>query len=193
MIGRPGRRGPRPNQCEGCLNRARARQVGSACKCDVQVHPEEVRRVVYRLQLREPRVVGVVPGAPSRATSNSLPASRSDPARFSSVAEALDAVGADVLVNYTHASVVKQNVLAAIERGVAVVVGSSGLSVSDYQAHAGMSTTRSSVVIRPEYAWMLGVLRGRWVRRRLRRCRRCISGLWGAARCTVECGSARAA
>jgi len=36
-----------------------------------------------------------------------LPASRSDPARFSSVAEALDAVGADVLVNYTHASVVK--------------------------------------------------------------------------------------
>ncbi len=31
--------------------------------------------------------------------------SRSDPARFSSVAEALDAVEADVLVDYTHAAV----------------------------------------------------------------------------------------
>ena len=58
--------------------------------------------------------------------------SRSDPARFSSVEEALDAVAADVLVDYTHAAVVKGNVLAAIERGVAVVVGSSGLSAADY-------------------------------------------------------------
>jgi len=58
--------------------------------------------------------------------------SRSDPASFSSVAEALDAVPADVLVDFTHASVVKENVLAALERGVAVVVGSSGLSAGDY-------------------------------------------------------------
>ena len=58
--------------------------------------------------------------------------SRSDPGSFSSVAEALDAVPADVLVDYTHASVVKTNVLAAIERGVGVVVGSSGLSAGDY-------------------------------------------------------------
>jgi 4-hydroxy-tetrahydrodipicolinate reductase len=58
--------------------------------------------------------------------------SRSDPASFSSVAEALDAVAADVLVDYTHAAAVKGNVLAAIERGVGVVVGSSGLSAGDY-------------------------------------------------------------
>jgi 4-hydroxy-tetrahydrodipicolinate reductase len=58
--------------------------------------------------------------------------SRSDPGRFSSVAEALDAVGTDVLVDYTHAGVVKANVLDAIERGVAVVVGSSGLTADDY-------------------------------------------------------------
>jgi 4-hydroxy-tetrahydrodipicolinate reductase len=57
---------------------------------------------------------------------------RSDPARFSSVAEALDAVPADVLVDYTHAGVVKANVLAAVERGVGVVVGSSGMSAADY-------------------------------------------------------------
>jgi 4-hydroxy-tetrahydrodipicolinate reductase len=59
--------------------------------------------------------------------------SRSDPESFSSVAEALDAAEADVLVDYTHATVVKANVLAAIERGVDVVVGSSGLSAGDYE------------------------------------------------------------
>ena len=58
--------------------------------------------------------------------------SRSDPESFSSVDEALDAVAADVVVDYTHASVVKANTLAAIERGVAVVVGSSGLTAADY-------------------------------------------------------------
>jgi 4-hydroxy-tetrahydrodipicolinate reductase len=57
---------------------------------------------------------------------------RSDAASFSSVAEALDAVPADVLVDYTSATAVKGNVLAAIERGVGVVVGSSGLSAADY-------------------------------------------------------------
>jgi len=56
----------------------------------------------------------------------------SDPAAFSSVAEALDAVSADVLVDYTNASVVKQNVLAALDHGVGVVVGSSGMSAADY-------------------------------------------------------------
>src|ERR1044071_5138221 len=59
--------------------------------------------------------------------------SRSDPGRSSSVAEALDAAAADVLVDYTHASAVKSNTLAAIERGVAVVVGSSGLTGDDYE------------------------------------------------------------
>jgi 4-hydroxy-tetrahydrodipicolinate reductase len=58
--------------------------------------------------------------------------SRSDPAHFSSVAEALDAAPTDVLVDYTHAAVVRANVLAAVERGVGVVVGSSGLSAEDY-------------------------------------------------------------
>ena len=59
--------------------------------------------------------------------------SRSDPESYSSVGEALDAVAADVLVDYTHATAVKDNVLAAIERDVNIVVGSSGLSVGDYE------------------------------------------------------------
>jgi 4-hydroxy-tetrahydrodipicolinate reductase len=59
--------------------------------------------------------------------------SRSDPASHSSVAEALAAVSADVLVDFTHAAVVRANVLAALERSVHVVVGSSGLSKADYE------------------------------------------------------------
>ena len=77
---------------------------------------------------------GAVAEAVEAATDLALVSgvSRSDPASFSSVAEALDAVAAGVLVDYTHASVVRENVLAAIERGVGVVVGSSGLSAADY-------------------------------------------------------------
>ena len=58
--------------------------------------------------------------------------SRSDPASFSSVAEAFDAEEAEVLVDYTHAAVVKENVLEALRRGIGVVVGSSGLTAADY-------------------------------------------------------------
>ena len=59
--------------------------------------------------------------------------SRSDPESFSSVAEALGEVAVDVLVDYTHATAVKHNVLAAIDHGANVVVGSSGLSATDYE------------------------------------------------------------
>lgn len=47
------------------------------------------------------------------------------------VEEALRA-GADVLVDYTAPQAVKANVLAAISSGVAVVIGTSGLSAEDY-------------------------------------------------------------
>lgn len=51
---------------------------------------------------------------------------------FASVAEALDATdGVHVLVDYTAHDVVKANVLAAVERGVSVVVGTSGLEAAD--------------------------------------------------------------
>jgi len=73
--------------------------------------------------------------------------SRSDPTRFSSVAEALDAAAADVLVDYTHAAVVKENVLAALARGVGVVVGSSGLSAGDYAEIDALARERGVGVI----------------------------------------------
>jgi 4-hydroxy-tetrahydrodipicolinate reductase len=49
---------------------------------------------------------------------------------YAAVGEALD--GVDVLVDYTSATAVKPNTLAAIEAGVAVVIGSSGLTAADY-------------------------------------------------------------
>jgi 4-hydroxy-tetrahydrodipicolinate reductase len=48
-----------------------------------------------------------------------------------SVAEALDEP-TDVLVDYTKADAVKANVMTAIERGVHVVIGSSGLTEQDF-------------------------------------------------------------
>ncbi len=73
--------------------------------------------------------------------------SRADAASFSSVGEALEAVEADVLVDYTHASVVGSNVRAAIERGVGVVVGSSGLSAADYAEIDALARKRDVGVI----------------------------------------------
>jgi len=73
--------------------------------------------------------------------------SRSDPDHLSSVAEALDATRPDVLVDYTQAEAVKGNVVAAVERGVAVVVGSSGLAASDYEEIDALARERQVGVI----------------------------------------------
>jgi len=49
---------------------------------------------------------------------------------FGRVGDALD--GVDVLVDYTSHLAVRDNTLTALERGVAVVVGASGLSAQDF-------------------------------------------------------------
>ena len=51
---------------------------------------------------------------------------------YPSVAEALD--GVDVMIDYTSHDVAKANALAAIERGVAVVIGTSELTADDFDA-----------------------------------------------------------
>src|SRR5438105_14106962 len=48
-----------------------------------------------------------------------------------SLEEAL-AVPTDVLIDYTAPEVVKDHILAALDKGVRVVVGTSGLTASDY-------------------------------------------------------------
>ena len=50
---------------------------------------------------------------------------------LATVAEALD--GVDVLIDFTSHEVVKDNALTAIGRGVAVVIGTSGLTAGDFE------------------------------------------------------------
>ena len=49
-----------------------------------------------------------------------------------SVADALSVNHTDVYVDYTHPSAVKANVLTALDMGVPVVIGTSGMSPGDY-------------------------------------------------------------
>jgi 4-hydroxy-tetrahydrodipicolinate reductase len=62
-----------------------------------------------------------------------------------SVREALD--GIDVLVDYTSATAVKANTLAAIDAGVAVVIGSSGLTAADFAEIDSAARKRSVGVV----------------------------------------------
>jgi 4-hydroxy-tetrahydrodipicolinate reductase len=63
----------------------------------------------------------------------------------SSVAEALD--GVDVLIDYTAPDAVKPNTLAAIGAGVAVVIGTSGLTAADYAEIDAAARERSVGVV----------------------------------------------
>ena len=64
---------------------------------------------------------------------------------FARVAEALD--GVDVLIDYTSVEVVKANALAAIEAGVAVVIGTSGLTADDFAEIDAAARERSVGVV----------------------------------------------
>jgi len=61
------------------------------------------------------------------------------------VREALD--GVDVLVDYTSATVVMANTMAAVQAGVAVVVGSSGLTASNFEEIDAAARERSVGVV----------------------------------------------
>lgn len=62
-----------------------------------------------------------------------------------SVREALD--GVDVLIDYTSATAVKANTLAAVDAGVAVVIGSSGLTAADFGEIDSAARERSVGVV----------------------------------------------
>ncbi|WP_026953710.1 4-hydroxy-tetrahydrodipicolinate reductase [Algoriphagus vanfongensis] len=52
---------------------------------------------------------------------------------FGEISEALESVDFDVLVEYTKPASAKRNILAALEKGKRVVVGTSGLTDQDYE------------------------------------------------------------
>jgi 4-hydroxy-tetrahydrodipicolinate reductase len=64
---------------------------------------------------------------------------------FATAAEAL--AGVDVLVDYTSHDVVKANVLTAIDRGVHVVIGTSGLTAADFEEIDGAARDRGVGVV----------------------------------------------
>jgi 4-hydroxy-tetrahydrodipicolinate reductase len=64
-----------------------------------------------------------------------------------SVADALSAGHTDVYVDYTHPSAVKANVLTALDMGVAVVIGTSGMSPADYRDIAAKADQRGLGVV----------------------------------------------
>jgi len=63
-----------------------------------------------------------------------------------SVAEAL-AAPTDVLIDYSHPSVVKGHVLSALRLGIPVVVGTSGLTASDFEEIGAFAEARGLGVI----------------------------------------------
>ena len=64
---------------------------------------------------------------------------------YATVRGALD--GVDVLIDYTSVTAVKDNTLAAIEAGVSVVVGTSGLTAADFDDIDAAARERSVGVV----------------------------------------------
>lgn len=78
-------------------------------------------------------VSGVSRSAAGRSLAEAVGAKSIGPVH-ASVAEAVGAGGVDVVIDYTSATAVRENVWAAVDGGVPVVVGSSGLTGEDYAA-----------------------------------------------------------
>ena len=79
---------------------------------------------------------------------------------YATVAEALAAAPADVLVDFTSAAAVLGNVRAAIEAGVHVVIGTSGLTADDYAEIDRLARDRGvGVIAAGNFSVMAAVLR----------------------------------
>jgi 4-hydroxy-tetrahydrodipicolinate reductase len=87
-------------------------------------------------------------------------AARSDGLIYASVPEALQSAEVDVLVDYTSAAAVKENVLTAVRAGVHVVVGSSGLTAGDYAELDHLARDRGvGVVAAGNFSIMAAILK----------------------------------
>lgn len=70
---------------------------------------------------------------------------------FATVAEALDAVDADVLVDFTQPAVVAGNLAEALPRGVDCVVGTTGLSTETLEALAATAPAGTALFYAPNF------------------------------------------
>jgi 4-hydroxy-tetrahydrodipicolinate reductase len=105
-------------------------------------------RALVPALLNAPDIVlasGVSRSASGRDLGEALGGARLGIPVHGGVREALD--GVDVLIDYTSATAVKANTLTAIEAGVAVVIGSSGLTASDFGEIDAAARRRSVGVV----------------------------------------------
>lgn len=70
---------------------------------------------------------------------------------FATVAEALDAVDTDVLVDFTQPAVVAGNLAEALPRGVDCVVGTTGLSTETLEELAGTAPAGTALFYAPNF------------------------------------------
>jgi len=79
---------------------------------------------------------------------------------YATAAEALAAAPADVLIDFTSAAAAQVNVRAAIEAGVHVVIGTSGLTADDFAEIDGLARDRGvGVIAAGNFSVMAAVLR----------------------------------
>ena len=103
-------------------------------------------------------VCGVSRSAAGRTLADAT-ASRDDGSIYHSVSEALRSAEVDVLLDYTSASAVKENVWTAVQAGVHAVVGSSGLTAADYEALDQLARDRGvGVVAAGNFSVMAAIL-----------------------------------
>jgi 4-hydroxy-tetrahydrodipicolinate reductase len=87
-------------------------------------------------------------------------ASSSEGSIYASVSEALGSTKIDVLLDYTSAAAVKENVSTAVRAGVHVVVGSSGLTHGDYAELDQLARDRGvGVVAAGNFSIMAAILK----------------------------------
>jgi 4-hydroxy-tetrahydrodipicolinate reductase len=79
---------------------------------------------------------------------------------YATVAEALESAQADVLIDYTSAAAVKNNVQTAVGAGVHTVIGASGLTSQDYEELDRLARDRGvGVIAAGNFSVMAAVLR----------------------------------
>ncbi len=105
----------------------------------------------------------LVAGVSRSAAGQSLPTAigaKSEGSVHASVEEALRTAQVEVLVDYTSATAVKENVWAALDAGVHAVVGSSGLTAGDYaELDDRARAQRVGVIAAGNFSVMAAVLR----------------------------------
>lgn len=103
---------------------------------------------------------GVARSAAGRSLAEAAGAETSTGDVHASVREALEAAKIDVLVDYTSATAVKDNVWTAVDAGVHAVVGSSGLTAADFAELDRLAHDRRvGVVAAGNFSVMAAVLR----------------------------------